>query len=560
MPEVSLGVDLGSTGLRAAWTPPGGTPRFSRMPAALWPWPLCEPSPSRTGPPVFSSLKDRLADTRPVATDTDGRPLVARELVTVALRALRAQVEADTSEPVGQTVVAVPARFESTQRTALRDAAYDAGLERTRLISDSVAAVVGHTRGTDSGTFLVYGMGSAGFELGLVRAAQGHYRALAYEGGAAPGGRSLDAELLNELLRVLGSHPDSRTELAGTARWEAADWQALRARTERVKEELGGEPTLHGPPSLLTLHVSGQGAVEFTKESFHRFLGARLDRVASRVDTLLADGGLTAETLDAVLLTGGSTRLAAVRGRAERPGVACVPGPPELIGRGAAAYAEILSRSAGPPPDDRLGVAPPETGGYPAGGRDGAGEASSGLVATVVRARRADPAAAPPVAQQVPPPEPVPQPEPQPEPPPVPEPPAPVGGPEPLARARALLAKKQYAHAVQESHLAWQARPEQPDIFEGMIDVHCQAALAADGPEHAGHATRWLECAYQHDRTNVRLRELLAEHLYQHALALQQRGRTAEAVTALERCVGWGPEHRAAYELLARLTRQRPGG
>ncbi len=96
-----------------------------------------------------------------------------------------------------------------------------------------------------------------------------------------------------------------------------------------------------------------------------------------------------------------------------------------------------------------------------------------------------------------------------------------------LARAQALLSLGRYDHAVQAAHVAWQdaaTRPAGADMLDAMIDVHCAAAMADMSPEHFADAERWLNCAYNHDPTNVRVRGLLAERTYRHAVELDRRG------------------------------------
>lgn len=151
-------------------------------------------------------------------------------------------------------------------------------------------------------------------------------------------------------------------------------------------------------------------------------------------------------------------------------------------------------------------------------------------------------------------------------PPPPPSPPAgPTSGPaldhvsrRRLARARALLSLGRYDHAVQAAHLAWQdaaTRPTGADMLDAMIDVHCAAAMADMAPEHFADAERWLNCAYNHDPTNVRVRGLLAERTFRHAVELDRRGARDEAIEALGKCLTWDPEHAEADALLRRLNR-----
>ncbi|WP_208883811.1 Hsp70 family protein [Streptomyces armeniacus] len=632
---LSLGIDLGSTGLRAAYAAPGGgggtdgavgrAPRTVEVPEGPWPWPLWEGrgpgagtrtragarsrSQSRSHSPelpvAFGSLKNMLGDTRTVTVG--GESVTPQEAVTRALRTVRERAEAEASRTVGQTVISVPARYESARRIALRDAAAAAGLEQVRLVTDSVAAVVGHTEKNSSSTVLVFGMGYGGFELGLVRSARGHFRALGYESGAAPAapcGAAFDREILAAALHLARVHP----ELADTTRWDETDWQRLRTRAERAKEELAAAP---GPASraavALTLDSGARMRMEIRRADFAAYLGPQLAPVRRSATALLDQTGLTVADVETVLLVGGSTAMPAVRALAEPLGDTCVAARPELLAYGAALHAEFLSRTPVAAPDDR---------GVPVVTDDALGADTDGppLVATVRAGTAAKPSerTEPPGRPEPPdgpePPEPslaearrllaegrtedasaqlhqlvaeartlleeidgaktqAPWPSP---PDPLPEPALPDAAtaarngterdrPSPLAPAHALLEKRQYEQAVRASHAAWAEEPTHPDVFEGMIEVHCAAAMAEDGGgARFEDAERWLRCAYGHDATNTRIRDLLAERTYAHAVELHRQGEHREAVEALKKSLSWGPEHRASRDLLTRLTR-RPG-
>ncbi|MBW5426108.1 hypothetical protein GKQ77_31890, partial [Streptomyces sp. BG9H] len=127
-----------------------------------------------------------------------------------------------------------------------------------------------------------------------------------------------------------------------------------------------------------------------------------------------------------------------------------------------------------------------------------------------------------------------------------------------LARAQAFLSLGRYDHAVQAAHIAWQdaaTRPAGADMLDAMIDVHCTAAMADMSPEHFAAAEQWLKCAYNHDPTNVRVRGLLAERTFRHAVELDRRGKRDEAIEALGKCLTWDPERADAEALLRRLNR-----
>ncbi|MEV8017079.1 Hsp70 family protein [Streptomyces sp. NPDC086554] len=588
---VHLGIDFGATGLRALFAPPGEPPRRLDAPTAGWPWLLCEPAVTGVLPVAFPSLKSRVGGRRRGPDPgTSTRP---NELVFRMLRLLRERVQEETSQAVGQTVISVPASYQSAQRSALRDAAQAAGLAPARLVSDAMAAVIGHTSERDSGTFLVYGMGYEGFELGLVRGVRGHYRALGHEGAATSGGRAFDGEMLGAAVRLLRRHrgPGSVADL------DAEVWFGLRARAQEAREAL----SVPGSPGAaeLSLDVGGGPPLEVrvTRPHLDAFLDRHVRRTLDRAMTLLDQSGMTSSDVDTVLLTGGGTLMEQVATGVAALGRRRVQAPPDLLALGALKHAVRLAGGAaaagsavleeGPlqpadPADDTLADAPALTATLV--GDAGAERSSPRLdvarARLLVRQGRPDEAVAllreivteaeallselTPVVPYAVAPEAVAAPlEPASE-----TLPAPSAEPTPppadrismrqLARADTLLELGRYDDAVQASHAAWMGaatRPAGADVLDAMIDVHCAAAMADTSPGHFADAERWLRCAYSHDPTNERVRGLLAERTYRHAVELQRRGGRDEAIEALGKCLTWNPEHADAEALLRRLNR-----
>ncbi|MET8683040.1 Hsp70 family protein [Streptomyces sp. NPDC004732] len=620
---VSLGIDFGATGIRALYAL---ADRPGRRLEAEWgdgPWLLCEQADVGELPVTFPSLKSRLGSGRPV--HIGGKPVDADQVVVRLLRSVRERVEAAAPGRVAQTVISVPARFGSAQRAALRDAAREAGLDPTRLVSDSMAAVIGHMTERDSGTCLVYGMGYEGFEIGLIRSVRGHFRSLGYEGGATSGGRAFDAEALSSAVRLLRRHRG-----AGSVHGvDAAVWQGLRARGQEAREALGSP----GGPEAAVLDLElGAGPalwVRFARPDLDAYLERHVGRTLDRARALLDQSGMTPTDVDTLLLVGGNTRMEQVRSRVATLGRESVQAPPELLALGALKHAVRLAggaASSGPAAleegplepataaQDTLSDAPPltatlvgaegrgveergpEQGGVreagahgdprDAGAVRGAGPGARDVeeARRLVRQGREKEAAAllrgiVTEAQELldalnrrpaPPPLPSPPALPAPAPPPSPDRmPSATTGPAPspafdytsrrqIARARALLSLGRYDHAVQAAHIAWQdaaTRPTGADMLDAMIDVHCAAAMADMAPEHFAAAEEWLNCAYNHDPTNVRVRGLLAERTYRHAVELDRRGERDEAIEALGKCLTWDPEHADADALLRRLNR-----
>ncbi|MGW0843752.1 Hsp70 family protein [Streptomyces sp. NPDC002787] len=593
---IGLGLDFGSTGLRAAFGRPGGPVRRLTPSASYWPWLLCEPAVAGPLPVTFPSLKSRLGGGRAVLVG--GVRTTPDELVTRMLRELREQVEAAASGRITQTVISVPVAYRSAQRAALLDAALAAGLTEVRLIGDAMAAVIGHTAGRGSSTCLVYGLGYGGFELGLVRGARGRYRALGHETASSTGGRAFDEAGLGAVARAVRD----RTDPDGL---DEGDWLRLRARVQEIRERLGA-PDGDGSAVLETVPGGAAERLRFDRDQQEAFLDRHVRRTLGRAHTLLEQSGMAARDVDTLLLVGGGTRLETVRSGVRGLGRATVPASADLLALGALMHA---SRLAGLPPsgldglaleseeasDDTLADAPRLSVTLLSGpavedaaphdiararelaARGQVAEARALLEALVSEARslldtlgtldapRA-PDAAEPSGRSEPPARSEPSGRSQPSGRSEPSRPAESAHPADqdaarlLAAARDMLTQGRYDRAVRTAHAAWQAAHDGasgPDLLDAMIHVHCAAAMADSSPEHFTDAYRWLRCAYDHDPTNTRVRELLAERTYRHADRLHGRGRRDEAIEALRRCLTWNPEHGAAQALLERLG--RPG-
>ena len=504
MGTVSLGIDLGSTGLRAAYAEPAGDVRIVAGVGGDWRRVFREPD--ETGlPAVFLSLKSKLGLVSSVRADEgDADP---RDVLSRALAEIRRQVTAESSADIGQTVIAVPVNYGSAQRTTLRECARAAGLSRVRLVSDSMAAAVAHAGNGTSCTFLVFAMGYRGFEAGLIRTVRGQYRTLGHAHAPGYGGAAFDEQLLAWWV--------GETCPAGApATWDDRAWENLRADAQALRERWTGDAAARYPLFVPGGRLAGQPPIVVAGR-YSEYLKGEVTATVNRAAAVLRDASVTAADVDAVLLAGGCTRMWPVRELVARLGKTVVTTPETHLAAGAARYACILAAT---PAADGHEPAPDPGKTAPAGR---GGRATGREPAT--------PATAPP-----------------------------TGSAAILVQARTCLDSGRYEDAVALAHRAWhQARPDETDIFEGMIDIHCVAAENAGSGDFES-AGRWLRCALTHGTGNDRVRRLLTKLSYERATALSDAGQPELAIQVLEDALRVAADHPPSRDLYRRLKRARP--
>ncbi|MGH3611459.1 MAG: Hsp70 family protein [Pseudonocardia sp.] len=570
-------------GLRVAYVAEGSEAvSLAHRPVEDAGWLLCERSASSRVGVSFPSPKSRLGASAQL-WHGDGRPTPSQTL-TEALAQVRRDVEELAGRAVVQVVICVPARYPTSQREALHDAALAAGFAAAHLINDSVGAATAYTAGrTSPATVLVFGAGYHGFELGLTRVVKGHVRALGYEGGAMAGA-DIDQLVLQGLLHTIAANGWVLRE----SEWGAARWMPVRAAAQTVKERLGSTDLAAFPLDIIS--PSGEAVqVNFLRQYFEEAVREAFLPAVDLVDALLEKAGMSRTELDAVVLTGGTTRIPALRSLVAEA-VGCVPvvALPTSLAVGAALHAAGLGSTAGQvlfeaeqvvdsaearvfsansaalrATVDFTEIPPAEAGSSAAtlmaekasglsellapdsleryvGRLVDAGEAERARteLGELIREAQAALDRLPDLPDQV-----------------ALSPTSPAYRSQlALSNARSYLERRQFARAVSESHYAWKLGPDDPEVLDKMIDIHCQAAFANSSVEHYDDAIRWLMCAFGHDESNARTRSLLAERHYLQAQELRRRGQPEQALQVAEHCLRWDPGHPGATELHRSLT------
>ncbi|MEO5345589.1 MAG: Fe-S protein assembly chaperone HscA [Magnetococcus sp. YQC-9] len=255
------------------------------------------------------------------------------EVSAEILKQLKTRAEEALGGKLQGAVITVPAYFDDAQRQATKDAARVAGLEVLRLLNEPTAAALAY--GLDKGhegLYAIYDLGGGTFDVSLLKLEKGLFQVMSTGGDSALGGDDMDQWIVERMLDQLGVTQPDPTLI-----------QSCRKLAREIKERLSSEESVayELPASGSTSQTGALTRTEF--EAGIRDLVWRTIPICRRV---LKDAGVEPESLQGVVLVGGSTRVPLVR-RMVADHFAREPlvdlDPDQVVALGAAHQAEVLA-------------------------------------------------------------------------------------------------------------------------------------------------------------------------------------------------------------------------
>lgn len=283
----------------------------------------------------------------------DGVKVVSpQEVSAYVLRQLREQATARLGVPVRKAVVTVPAYFDDAQRQATRDAGRIAGLEVVRIVNEPTAAALAYGLGLRAGgglrdqVIVVYDFGGGTFDVSVLRlvagdaqtAAADAFQVLSTAGDTHLGGDDVDHLVMQWLLGEIAAEVGENVAAAPGVR------SAVQVAAERAKIELSDaestEVVLALPGGQRLVRVLGRGELE-------AMIMPLVERTVECCRKAMRDAAkqLAGESVSAVVMVGGSTRIPLVRRRVAEV-FGCEPytavDPDQVVALGAAVQAGVL--------------------------------------------------------------------------------------------------------------------------------------------------------------------------------------------------------------------------
>lgn len=254
------------------------------------------------------------------------------------------------------TVITVPAAFNQMQKDATMAAAESAGLGRTALMQEPVAAVMSvmrHRKG--DGVFVVYDLGGGTLDIAIAESISGRVSLLAHGGIAMCGGRDFDRMLLdNKVKPWLLDNFDLPDDFIVDPKYKSlarmAAWAAEKAKIELSSKEEAAISLAEG--ELGSKDRAGNEIyldIEFRRSEYDDLIHQKIDESIQATRETMEKAGLSAHDIERVVFVGGPTQYKPLRDRVSfELGIAPSTdvNPMTAVAEGAAVFAESIDWSS----------------------------------------------------------------------------------------------------------------------------------------------------------------------------------------------------------------------
>ncbi|HLO87445.1 MAG TPA: molecular chaperone DnaK [Nostocaceae cyanobacterium] len=273
-----------------------------------------------------------------------GRNYTGQEISAMILQKLKQDAENFLGETVTQAVITVPAYFTDAQRQATKDAGTIAGLEVLRIINEPTAAALafGLDKQDQEQLILVFDLGGGTFDVSILQLGDGVFEVKATCGNNHLGGDDFDNCIVRWMIDRF--QQEEGIDLAK----DKMALQRLREAAEKAKIELSSMVNTSINLPFITADATGPKhlEMELSRAKFEELSSHLIEATIEPMIQALKDADLKAQSIDRIILVGGSTRIPAVQNALIKFFNGKTPdrsvNPDEAVALGAAIQAGVL--------------------------------------------------------------------------------------------------------------------------------------------------------------------------------------------------------------------------
>ena len=235
----------------------------------------------------------------------EGKQYSAEELSALILQKLKQDAGAYLGAEITDAVITVPAYFGDAEREATRSAGKIAGLNVLQVLNEPTAAALAYgldQLGKDQ-TVFVFDLGGGTFDVTVMKVSGSEIKMVATSGDHRLGGKDWDDAIIVHVAQEFEKeHGENPLE-------DLHAYQDIQLNAIRAKESLSRRKKAR----IVCNHAGKSSRVELTREKFEALAKGLVKRCESACGVVLREAEMTWDSIDTVLLVGGSTRMPMVQ-------------------------------------------------------------------------------------------------------------------------------------------------------------------------------------------------------------------------------------------------------
>jgi len=292
---------------------------------------------------TISSIK-RLMGTNHVFK-IGGREYTPEQISAFILKHIKELTEKFVGEEINDAVITVPAYFNDNQRKATIDAGRIAGFNVRRIINEPTASCLayGLNKNNFDGIVLVYDFGGGTFDVSILDVGEGVYNVISTCGDNKLGGMDLDQALVEVVCENF--FKDFGIDL----HQDKFAIQKLYEECEKAKIFLSTYDKTRITIPFISANKKGPLHLDYeiTRKDFEDIIKNYVDYTIQIVEKAIHDANLELDSIDKVLLVGGSSNIPLVKEKLKELFGAKIDNsinPSECVSIGASIQGAILNK------------------------------------------------------------------------------------------------------------------------------------------------------------------------------------------------------------------------
>ncbi|XP_064123049.1 heat shock 70 kDa protein 1-like [Macrobrachium nipponense] len=235
------------------------------------------------------------------------------EISSMVLTKMKETAEAYLGKRVSDAVITVPAYFNDSQRQATKDAGIIAGLNVLRIINEPTAAAIAYGLDKKAGqgkerNVLIFDLGGGTFDVSILNIDDGVFEVKATAGDTHLGGEDFDNRLVNHFIQEF--QRKYKKDISGNKRsLRRATWK--NSFCERAKRTLSS--STQASVEIDSLYEGIDFYTSITRARFEELCADLFRSTLAPVEKALRDAKLDKNSIDDIVLVGGSTRIPKVQ-------------------------------------------------------------------------------------------------------------------------------------------------------------------------------------------------------------------------------------------------------